>query len=283
MEQKKKTLPQLVREYPVITCIALVIVYIICRRITHWLFAQVFSAVPVREILDVIWPFIIVMATGCLMAYKKRGFFKTLVLCIPLMIYGLINWSGNIVLFVTEPGIEWKSPLRMIISLLPLLAVGFREESVFRGVAVNIMTDKYAKDRRGILFIVLFTGFCFGIMHMQNIFIGQSLLSTIEQSLNAVCLGIIFAAVYLRGGNLWALMLIHSFIDIGGMSRGLLTKTYDMDAIGMLASNKETTIDPRATAVKAGIWIACVLAGLFMIRKSKCDEIIAKFRKNVEV
>lgn len=283
MEQKKRTLPQLAREYPAITCIALVIVYIICRRITQWLFAQVFQATAVREIVDVIWPFLIVMATGCLAAYRKRGFCKTLVMGIPLILYGLFMLFSNIVGYFTDPDIEWKTPLMMIVSLLPMLAVGFREESVFRGAAVNVMTDKYAKDRRGILFIVLFTGFCFGIMHMQNIFVGQSLSATVSQTINAACLGTTFAAIYLRGGSLWALMLIHSFIDIAGMAKSLLTKTYDMDPISVLANNKETTIDQGTIGLKIVIWVVYVLIALFLVRKSKCDQIIANYQKNEEV
>ncbi|MBO4903623.1 MAG: CPBP family intramembrane metalloprotease [Lachnospiraceae bacterium] len=282
MEQKKRTLPQLAREYPVVTCIAIVVVYVICRRTTHWLFAQVFSAIPVREILDIIWPVLIVMASGCLMAYRKRGFCKTLVMGIPLIMYGLFFFIGNIKTLVAEPGIEWKSPMMMITSILPMLAVGFREESVFRGAAVNVMTDKYAKDRRGILFIVLFTGFCFGIMHMQNVFIGQSLSATVSQTINAACLGTTFAAIYLRGGNLWALMLIHSFIDIGGMVKGLLTKTYDMDGIAMLASKKDT-FDTVSFVLKLAIGAVYVLIAMFLVRKSKCDEIIANYQKNEEV
>ena len=122
------------------------------------------------------------------------------------------------------------------------------------------------------IIITVVTGFCFGIMHMQNVFVGQSLVETAFQSLNAACMGMLFAAVYLRGGNIWALMLIHAFIDTGSMAANLLTKTYHSSAIESLASKTDNTVDPATTGAKIVLCVLYVAMAFFVLRKSKCQN-----------
>lgn len=283
MEEKNRSLPGWARKNPVITCFLLVILYILLRRTTYWIFTQLLAQSTVTEwtyeIVDVVWPLIITIAFGCAGAYRKGGFLGTLRIGGALILYGCFFGGIRIAILFTEPGIEWQEPLMMLVNVIPMLFVGFREESVFRACAVNVMKEKYLKDRKGIIIITVVTALCFGIMHMQNVFIGQSFVGSVDQSANAACLGIVFAAVYLRGGSIWAMMLIHAFIDTGSMLSNLLTKTYHSSALQFIAGRTENTVDSRTAVLKAVTCVGYILVAFFIIRRSKCDEIIERYRE----
>ena len=269
-------------EHPVIAGFAVVILYTLFRKGTYYIFAKLLPQTGVftvlHEIVDVIWPFLMVVAFGRLNVYRKGGFFRTLLLGVSLLIYGLLlGFGSNLFPLFKETGVEWQTPIMMIWAAITMFFVGFREESCYRGIVLNIFADKYLKDRKGIFITAFASAAFFGIMHMNNIFIGQSFLECVSQTVNAFFLGALFGAVLLRGGNLWSLMLIHGFIDLGVTSKNLLTKTYATDAIGYLASNTQTDIDPIETVLKIVMWAIITAIVLFMLRKSKCDEIIERF------
>ena len=269
--------------HPMAAGLAVAVLYVIFRRISHFVFKDLLpssaAVTAIHEIVDVVWPFLIVVAFGQGHVYRRRGFWRTLFLGLSLILYGLFfGYVSNLVSLLQEPGLEWQTPLMALWGVITMLFVGFREESVFRGAAANILADRYLNDRRGILVTAFGSAFFFGVMHMQNVFVGQSFTESVLQSINACCLGVLFCAVYLRGGSLWAMMLIHGFIDLGLLFKNLLTRTYASDAMGFLAGNTETSIDLAETAFKLVIWAICILIALFLLRKSKCDEIIERFR-----
>ena len=270
-------------EHPVIAGFAVVILYTLFRKGTYYTFSILLPQTGIftvlHELVDVIWPFFMVIAFGRLNIYRSKGrFFRTLLLGVSLLIYGLLlGFGANLFPLFKETGIEWQTPIMMIWAAITMFFVGFREESCYRGIVLSIFADKYLKDRRGVLITAFASAAFFGIMHMNNIFIGQSFLECVLQTLNAFFLGALFGAVLLRGGNLWSMMLIHGFIDLGVTSKNMLTKTYATDAIGFLASNTQTAIDPIETTIRIILWVVITVIVLFMLRKSKCDEIIKRF------
>ena len=270
-------------EHPVIAGLAVVILYTLFRKGTYYTFSKLLPQTGIftvlHELVDVIWPFFMVIAFGRLNIYRSKGrFFRTLLLGVSLLIYGLLlGFGANLFPLFKETGIEWQTPIMMIWAAITMFFVGFREESCYRGIVLSIFADKYLKDRRGVLITAFASAAFFGIMHMNNIFIGQSFLECVLQTLNAFFLGALFGAVLLRGGNLWSMMLIHGFIDLGVTSKNMLTKTYATDAIGFLASNTQTAIDPIETTIRIILWVVITVIVLFMLRKSKCDEIIKQF------
>ena len=270
-------------EHPVIAGFAVVIFYTLFRKGTYYTFSKLLPQTGIftvlHELVDVIWPFLMVIAFGRLNIYRSKGrFFRTLFLGVSLLIYGLLlGFGANLFPLFKETGIEWQTPIMMIWAAITMFFVGFREESCYRGIVLSIFADKYLKDRRGVLITAFASAAFFGIMHMNNIFIGQSFLECVLQTFNAFFLGALFGAVFLRGGSLWSMMLIHGFIDLGVTSKNMLTKTYATDAIGFLASHTETAIDPIETTIRIILWVVITVIVLFMLRKSKCDEIIKRF------
>ena len=281
MKSKKSRFAEWMNAHPVAAGFTVVILYSVFRKGLYFLFLKAFpdtfAVTVIHELIDVIWPFLLVIAFDRLEIYRGGRFFRTLFMGISLILYGLVyGYLGNLLALTKNPGVEWQTPLMIFWGVLTMLFVGFREESCYRGIVLHIFADKYLKDRRGILITAFASAAFFGLMHMNNILIGQSLVQTINQTVNAFFLGALFGAVYLRGGNLWAMMLIHGFIDLGMASKNLLTKTYASDAMAYIASNK-AAIDSTEIILKIVLWAIITGITLFLLRKSKCDEIIERF------
>ena len=285
-ETKRNQFTEWMNEHLFAAGMVVMLLYILLRRTSYFIFRSLLPkngiTTVIHEITDVIWPFLMVALFGRLNVYRKGGFFRTLFLGISLILYGFVfGYLGNFISLSQVEGLEWQTPLMMIWGVITMLFVGFREESVYRGILVNVFADKYAKDRRGILLTAFGASLFFGLMHMQNVFIGQSFLESVLQTLNAFFLGSVFAAVYLRGGNLWAVMVIHGFIDLGLTAKNMLTKTFASDAAAYLASHTQTTVDAGEMIFRIILWAVYVLIALFLLRKSKCNEIIDRRRKEV--
>ena len=274
-------------EHPMLAGALVVILYILFRRISHYIFTSMLPQTglteAMHEIVDVIWPFLMVVAFNRTDVYKKgRGrFFITVVKGLALIFLAVFYYATTVPMLLADDTVEWQTPLMMLAAALTMFFVGFREESCFRGIVVNVIGDRYIKDRKGIMITTFVSAALFGVMHMQNLFVGQSFAATLFQTVNAACMGCFLTAVYLRGGNLWAMMVMHGFYDMSLMVKNLLTKTSDAGALAYLASRNDTEVDATEVALKATICIVFILLALFLLRKSKCDGIIERFGDSV--
>ena len=281
MKRKKNKLAKWANEHPVLGSFAVVILYVLFRRSAHFLFCSLLTqngtTEVIHEIVDIIWPFLMVAAYEKLFIYKKGGFFHTLFLGTGLIIYGMIPFSMIMIDLLQDADIVWQSLPVILWNIAKTLFVGFREESCFRGIVVNLLGERYLKDRKGIMYTVLLSAFIFGIMHFQNMFIGMSFAGSLIQSMNAFFVGLIFAAVYLRGGSIWACILIHGFIDFGVSARELLTKTFESDLLAAVVNaENNVSIDITTMIEYLVLWLIYVLIALFLLRKKKCNELLHK-------
>lgn len=101
---------------------------------------------------------------------------------------------------------------------------------------------KSRKREQLVLPVFLFTGLSFGLIHSVNLFAGADLISTLVQVLYATGVGFLFAAIYMRTGNMWITIFLHTLndaIDFLSLnlqtSGGVLTDTPDTSGlIGLL-------------------------------------------------
>lgn len=183
------------------------------------------------------------------------------------MLFALMLLSATV-----NPETAWQSPVGILYGIVMLFGIGFREESIFRGLFVDIIAKKYAKDRRGIFVTAIASGIVFGLIHMTNIFTGVDLFSAAIQSVVAIGAGFYFAAVYLRGGSLWTLIIMHALADAASMFMPIFT----MDGGSAIDTiNNLSVINLLPFFMLSGI-------SLFLLRKQKCDEIIARYQKTSE-
>ena len=279
MTSKDNRLEKWAKQHPIASGFLIVILFVILRKGFYFLFKALPQTMGLRilnEVLDAIWPYLMVVAFNQTETFRKKGFFRTLFIGLPYLILSIVLLVLNIISTAQKPGIEWY-PLPMILfSLFTGFAIGFREESIFRGVEINILADKYLKDRKGIWLTVLISAFFFGIMHMSNMLIGSSFMACLGQSLNAFFIGLMFAAVYLRGDSLWAMMFIHGLYDIAVSVPSMFTKTHGTDGLSSLALKQEMSFEYVISSNSlAPVYIGITL---YLLRKSKCEEIINKYK-----
>lgn len=88
----------------------------------------------------------------------------------------------------------------------------FVEEITFRGMIVpNIM--RVYNRAKGIWLSLFISAAIFGLIHAANILAGADPGTTAFQVFYAFALGMLFAAVLIRTGNIWPLIVCHGLID----------------------------------------------------------------------
>lgn len=151
------------------------------------------------------------------------------------------------------------------IALLKCFAPGFSEEIIFRGMGVaNYM--RTIKDEKQITVIFWLSSIVFGFSHMFNAVAGAPFFTSLLQSVYAMGLGMLFAAVYLKSGSLWPSIIAHCIIDYFELCRRDLS-----ESSGLM------------TGMTAGDWITIVvglIAGvyaIYLIRKSERPAIMKEW------
>ena len=100
---------------------------------------------------------------------------------------------------------------------------------------------------------------------------GVELVPAIIQAVSNIGTGLFFAAIYLRGGNVWSLVLIHTVVDLAGLFKSVFCNATEASVISSMT----------ATSLIAGAVFA--LIAIFLLRPSKCKEVLARFNPTLQV
>lgn len=223
------------------------------------------SALLFETILMVI-PFVLLLIFGDLKVYVKGSITETAFAGAYLLLGQLTLFGTTLAEALKNPDTNWVSTGWIVYGIVELIGVGFREETIFRGIVTNQIAKKYVKDRKGVLITAFVSALIFGFAHMTNIFYGVSLLSGTIQSLAAVGIGFYLSAVYLRGGNIWVLILMHTITDAASLFYASFTSSVtSVDVINELSLMNLTPL------------VVFGAAGLFLLRKSKCAQIVERY------
>lgn len=156
----------------------------------------------------------------------------------------------------------------ILIYILTMFLVGLNEEVIVRGVVLNLLLDRFSDTKKGVLGAVIISSLIFGCAHIPNVLAGVPLSSALIQALQATLLGVLFAAIYLRSGNLWICIIVHAGTDFAGlMASGIFGNGAMTDMIGNLSWINLVVTVPL-------FLIPCVV----LLRKSKLEEIVRKRR-----
>ncbi len=256
---------------PIISSMITVILFLVFSTvIAHiWPMPENTVSYTVYEIVNIMLPFLFVVFFGDIEVYKRKGMWDTFCAGGYMVISQIMLLL--LMAFVTSlnPETEWTTLPGAMLGLLSLFGIGFREESIFRGIVVNNIAKKYITDRKGIYITAIASGVMFGLIHMTNFFSGVDVFSASIQSLVAVGGGFYLAAVYLRGGSLWALIIMHTLTDAASLFNAVFTL------------NNGTMIDTIDSIGLMNITPFFILTGigLYLLRKEKCEEIIEMWSK----
>jgi membrane protease YdiL (CAAX protease family) len=121
------------------------------------------------------------------------------------VLYFLVPFIPMLINFI--PGVEVPS-LRYVLEVFVItLLVGFVEEGIFRGLMLSALKP------HGLWKAAIVTALLFGFTHALNSLAGKSLVEDVLQIGYAVAMGFGFAALVLRKGILWPLILAHWLIN----------------------------------------------------------------------
>jgi membrane protease YdiL (CAAX protease family) len=121
------------------------------------------------------------------------------------LLYFLVPFIPMVINLI--PGVEVTSLLFVSQAFAITLLVGFAEESIFRGLMLNALKP------RGLWKAAIITAVLFGLTHAMNAITGKDMLSIVMQICYAAAIGFAYAALVLKKGNLWLLVLAHILID----------------------------------------------------------------------
>ena len=178
---------------------------------------------------------------------------------IRLSLFILIYWAVSFpIQFLFTPAVFGWPTLK---TLSLALTAGFTEELAFRGLPVSLLMRQWHEEKR-ILTIMILTSVIFGGVHITNYFSGADLGSSIMQTIAAAGAGLFFCGIYLRCGNLWVTIGVHTlhdlfcFLDEGGIHDGVVVQEITWFSFLDLA-----------------FCIALGVVGIWMVRPSKRAEI----------
>jgi uncharacterized protein len=125
------------------------------------------------------------------------------------LLYFIVPFLPAVVSLVA--GVELKNVLVVTQLLIITLLVGFAEEAIFRGLMLNALKS------RGAWTAAIVTSLLFGLSHSLNVLSGKNLADVMAQILYALAIGFAFAALVLKKGIIWPLVLAHFLIDFTAM------------------------------------------------------------------
>ena len=147
-------------------------------------------------------------------ADKRLGYFFITVLSIPILLSEVQSFT-KIYSILDHYELSREKCVKRTLELLKKEGINISPRDVV----------KYAKDKKGLWFATIVSALIFGGIHFTNIFYGVKLMGLIGQVVSACGSGLLLAAIYLRGGNIWVLMLIHALVDAGALLESTFTVT----------------------------------------------------------
>lgn len=182
---------------------------------------------------------------------------------LPILVFYVIG-AAWLILNAIQSGYSLAGPDQIVVFVSCMLAVGMAEELFLRGLAMRMIFEKYGKNAKGVWLSVLVPSLLFGAMHLGNAIGGNvPFSSAMFQAVSSGTMGMCFAAIYLRTNSIWAMALLHGFMDFcTSAASGLFGTQSLMEGLASYGSNNLTG---------AVLW---VLVALFLLRPKKMKEIL---------
>ena len=216
------------------------------------------------QVLLIAIPVAIVFLFGFRGAFQRKNFFLGVLCGLPYIACYSVIMALVLANNLKNPEATLQPWNLILYSLFSILGVGIREECIYRAAVQNIVAKKYANSVKGIWITAIVGAFIFGIMHAGNFFTTTTNPSSIVvQIISAMFSGLVIGAIYLRSGNIWVVILIHTLIDTAGLVPfSFLGVTLD-ESLNQMVWDWTKLI----------LWVAEIGYAAFLLRPSKCKQI----------
>ena len=209
----------------------------------------------IQELVGVGVAVLLLKRTGKAQLLRKRGcgFFNGLLVGMyPLALLAYTLYT-KILFGLPEDGT--LLPLWRILSFLAnMMLVGVAEEFLFRGVIAETLLEHFGTSRGGIWKACLLSGLLFGCAHLTNL-------------LSSAPLGVLYAAIYFRTGNLWVTVFLHGGMDIISMLVGGL---YGTESVAESVSSYDASMLLSV--------LVYLIPAAILLRKKKIGEVKLYFQ-----
>lgn len=226
-----------------------------------------------QEALGALLIYGMLRASGCgsVLRQKGCGFWKGLYIGLyPLVLIVYAAW-GTYTLTQLE-GAQ-PAPLYHAAAFLATMGmIGLAEEMAFRGLIAGTLLEAFGTSRAGVWKATALSGVLFGVAHLSNV-LGASLLGVCIQTVVASVLGMLFAAIYYRSGNLWVTIFLHAAMDTASLlGGGLFVGGTDATVAETISGYSLVNLLPVVTYL---------LPTVFLLRKKKLPELQALWTRPV--
>ncbi|MCP9785776.1 CPBP family intramembrane glutamic endopeptidase [Cyanobium sp. N5-Cardenillas] len=135
--------------------------------------------------------------------------------CTGLMKLSMLAWMAMVAFRLV--GIQWGAvPTDLLLAILAAgVGVGFAEELLFRGLFLRCLRQGGRSEASA----AIWTGLCFGLFHLPNVFMGMGWFGLIQVVLAALS-GILLYVFRRDTGLLWPAMVAHGLWDISTFLAG---------------------------------------------------------------
>ncbi len=146
---------------------------------------------------------------------EKRMDFKTsLKLVWPFLLFSVLLLLNSII-SLTVSGFDFS---RFVNLVLFCFSIGVTEEFMCRGWLQNEFIERFAKDKKQVIFSIILSSLIFGGMHIFNVIMpSQNLFETIMQVIQATAAGFLLGSIYYKTKNIWLVVALHAFYDFSIM------------------------------------------------------------------
>jgi uncharacterized protein len=146
--------------------------------------------------------------------FKFKNVSKALLIMIPAFIVSINNFP--IIAFLDGRAVLTEPVYRVFLFFIESLSVGFFEEIIFRGMILVYLLNKLKDEKNGVMKSIILSSVIFGFIHVINIFNGASVNSTMLQIGYSFLVGMMWAVLFIKTGNLWLTMLLHATFNFFG-------------------------------------------------------------------
>ncbi|MCL2321651.1 MAG: CPBP family intramembrane metalloprotease [Oscillospiraceae bacterium] len=161
-------------------------------------------------ILSVVLLGYIIKSNGFKFVFSTKGFAKGIFACLPVLLICICYIAILFDIVKINKDFLPQIPAR----IFQQTAVGFFEESLFRGLMITAFLIKFGGTAKGRINAALITAILFGLIHLFGFLTsGGDILEYIFPALNAMLLGLAFSAVFIYSKNLLSAMIVHSLYD----------------------------------------------------------------------
>lgn len=202
---------------------------------------------------------------GCTDVPRKKGvgLGKGLVIGGYYLVVGVVSAAA------TLAGYEGSYTLRpwyeILAFVICMLLVGAAEELLFRGTLAELLLRHFGRTKNGIIKSVIVSGILFGCAHLTNLG-GAQTAGVLVQCVLAGMMGMTFAAIYFRSGNLWVTVLLHAFIDLCALC-----------TTGLFAGSVADVVSGYQPVQLIGVAYYVILL-LVLLRKKKMNQMLARMQ-----